>query len=603
MRWFPLCVLVAGSVVLGASASAAASPAAPPSSERVRSYAVSLDLSADGVLNVHEDIGYDFGNSPGRHGIEREIPTKRVKIGDVRVHSADAPAVSRITRKKNLLDVRIGDPATAVSGVRHYMIDYDVRNVVASDTLDWNAIGTEWSVPIDVATVVLKGPAAYRSLGCQAGPAGAMKPCKGMWNTGGGSAAFGQSMGAREGLTVRAKFPSGTIRNQRSDGFAWKVGVPGLVALGLALLFGLGGCGLLLVEGWRRQGLRPFVTREEAPPVEIGSIPNVAEPGDPLSVLALDLAVRGHVRIADDGRHVMVTRVGSATDALEFDYERAFMEVLSDVGGSVEVGPDEPEPVKPPRAKKTKRAVKAALSGGAAKAKVRAEKRARFKPVEQQILQASRERGRRYQRSWMARFRRIVLPACWLVGIVGAVLIVVEAWADGRYGDLAATGTALVVIAVVFAWLRPVSPLTRVGQELSIRHQGFINLLWYQREDDDTAGDERHFALHAAWDAGLWMVAFHRARSANDTLPSWYSYTGDPAQAEDRFSALRHMFAGKYVAPRRTRPAPHRSRPSSGGYRRSGGGWGGHDNGGGWSGGGGHGGGGHGDGGGGGHSW
>ncbi|MFC5185123.1 DUF2207 domain-containing protein [Actinomadura harenae] len=560
--------MAAASVVLGVSLPAAAVAATPSSPEHIRSYAVTLELGADGLLRVHEDIGYDFGDASGRHGIERDIPTDRVAIGDVRVSSTDAPAVSQITKKKHELDVRIGDAATAVTGLRHYAIDYDVRHVVASDTLDWNAIGTEWPVPIDVATVVLKGPAAFRSLACEARTAHATSPCKGVWNTGGGNAAFGQNLSAGQGLTIKAKFPSGAVRNQRSGGSVLKVGTPGLVALGVAVLFVLCGVGLRWYDQWRRKRLPSWMTRADVPPAEVGGIPNGVEPWDPLAVVALDLAARGHVRVADNGRRITLTRVPGATDPVQSDYERAFLESLFTDGDTAEAGPST---------------------------------RTWLKPVEDQIIAASRLRGRPYHRAWMDRVGRALLPASWIAGVAGLVVTLAGLWADGGIGDVTAIGAALVVLAAAFGRLRPRSSVTRKGQDLSVTYQRFVLALWDRRDEDDAEADLPYIA---ATEQSAWTNAFHESHAPDGTLPSWYSYTGGPAKAQARFTALLTMFAGKgrpYVAPARVRPR------SSSGVRRSSGGRFAHGHGYGDSGGfggGGHGGGGHGgDGGGGGHSW
>lgn len=608
MRWFSLCVVAGVAAVLGVPAQAAvaaplaAPPGGPPvvgvpsvgtrvagapsggpsvagtaSSERIRSYAVHLELGADGLLRVHEEIAYDFGSSSGRHGIDRDIPTNRIKIEHVRVTSADAPAASQVENRGNELDVRIGDPTRTVSGQRHYVIDYDVRHAVASDTLSWNAVGTEWTVPIDVATVVLKGPAAFRSLDCYAGSLLETARCKGAWNTGGGNAAFGQSLGAAQGITVRAKFPSGVVRNQRPGAFPVKVGVVGLAALGAALLFALAAIGLRLSDRRRRRRrrARAEITRAQAPPAEIGSVPNGVEPWDPLAVLALDLAVRGQVRIADDGREITLTRVHGA-EGLEFDYERSFVGSLFGSGDSGEAG---------------------------------VAARARLKGVERKIIKASRERGGRYERRWMG-LAPAFLPASWIGGVTGFILILVGLRGDGGFDDLSATGAALIVLAVSFGFLRPRSTVTRRGQALSVRYQRFLNAMWAERKD---AGAEAHLPYAAASDQRSWMQAFHQARAIEGTLPSWYSYTGDASEAERRFVALLHMFAGKPGPSRRptvrARPASSRTatRSRSSGRSGYGGGYGGGhgfgDSGGGFGGGGGGGHGGGGDGGGGGGSW
>ncbi|MEV4255650.1 DUF2207 domain-containing protein [Spirillospora sp. NPDC049652] len=595
MRWFRLCAAAGLTVLAAPTQAAAAAPSAVPAersavaassfhagaparagavaAEHIGSYAVRLDLGADGLLRVHEEIAYDFGGSSGRHGIERNIPADRVRIGHVRVTSADAPAASKVGHRGNEVDIRIGDPARTVTGLRHYTIDYEVRDAVASDTLKWNAVGAEWTVPIDSATVTLKGPAAFRSLGCVAGPVLATKPCGGAGRTGGDTATFTQSLGVRQGITVRAVFPAKAVRNQRPGAFPVKTGVTGVSALALALLAALSGVGLRLSDRWRRRRLPATLPRDVAPPAEVESLPNGVEPWDPLAVVALDLAVRGELRITDDGRQVALTRVRADTAGLT-DYERGFLKAFFDDGDVAVAGPSA---------------------------------RARLQRAEHRILTAGRERGRRYQRGWLPAASWIMVPACWLTGIAGFVLVLASLRADGGFDDRSAIGTALIVLAVAAGLLRPKNPVTRRGQALSVRYQRYLHALWSERTEPDA---ERHLPYIAATGQRSWMTAYYRARTAEESLPSWYSYTGEPDKAEERFVALVHMFVGKAVPSRydrRSRPSPsrRRKRRSSGGGGHSG--LGGVSGGGGFGGsgfgGGGHGGGGGGDGGGGGGSW
>ncbi|MCP2334723.1 DUF2207 domain-containing protein [Actinomadura rupiterrae] len=590
MRWFPLCV-VAGLAVLAASAPADAAPApalaapapahaAAPSAEHISSYAVTLDLGADGLLRVHEEIAYDFGDASGKHGIDRVIPTNRIEIEHVRATSTDGPAPSQVTRKGNELDVRIGDPSRTVTGQRHYTIDYDVRHAVASDKLSWNAIGGEWTVPIDVATVRLKGPAAFTSLECLAGPALGMQPCKGAWNTGGGNAAFGQNLGAGQGMLIRAKFPSGTVRNQRPGPFPVHLGVPGLSAFAFVLLAVLAAVGTRWLDRRRRRRLPATLPREVVPPAEVASVPNGHTPPDVLAVVALDLAVRGYLRIADNGKRVTLT-CGDQDPSDLSGYEAAFLKQLLNGRDRAEPGQDERE---------------------------------RLKRIEHAIRRSVGQRRDPYLRKRTARLGTWFLAAGWGVSVAGAVVLLHGLGRDGGFGDEAAIGTSLIVLAFAAGLLRPENnPYTRRGQDMSVRYQHYVDALPAERDKTEA---EEHLPYAAAMADFAWMQHFIRAHRARGSLPSWYSYTGkkDDAEAERRFYSLAFMFAGpdglkrvpKRVAPVRRRKGrrPRRTRSSIGGfggYGHTGGDAGGFA-GGGFGGGGGHGGGG-GDGGGGGGSW
>ncbi|MFC4911510.1 DUF2207 domain-containing protein [Actinomadura gamaensis] len=577
MRWLPLCAAV------GLAVLAAPTPAEAASPEHVRTYDVRLDLGADGLLRVHEEIAYDFGDASARHGIERKIPTNRIEIDHVRATSTDAPAASQIAHHGNELDIRIGDPTKTVTGQRHYTIDYDVRHAVASDKLNWNAIGAEWTVPIDAATVELKGPGAFRSLECLAGPALGMKPCRSAHDAGGGNAVFGQGLGAGEGMIVRARFPAGVVRNQRPGPFPVDVGAPGAAVLALALLAAVSGFGLRLLDHRRRNRLPAKMPRSIAPPAEVESLPNGIVPWDLLATVAVDLAIRGHVRIADDGEHVTLTRTGDAPDEL-LDYERAFLdEFFADADADADADGDGAE------------------AGPSA--------RTRLKSVERRIRSASHERGRQYERRRTTHIGTWLLAASWTAGIIGFILVLWSLRANGGFDDRSALGTSLLVLAVAVAFLRPRNgPVTRKGQALSVRYQRYLNAMWANRKEPRREAD---LPYAVATDQRSWMRTFIQERREAGTPLPWYSYTGEDAEAEDRFVALVHMFVGRpnterehrRVRPVRAGKSSRRgSRPSVGGlggYRA-----GGYDGGGfsgGLGGGGGHGGGG--DGGGGGGSW
>src|SRR5690349_20275605 len=158
MRWMTR--LLAG-VALGAAVVLAAAPASAQAGERIRGYDVELRVDANGVLQVTERIDYDFGTAD-RHGIVREIPERsrydnsrdrinRVTVLSVRA-TAGTPAQFETSANGPALDVRIGDPDRTISGRHGYTIVYRVEGALNGfadhDELYWNAVGSEWSVPI-----------------------------------------------------------------------------------------------------------------------------------------------------------------------------------------------------------------------------------------------------------------------------------------------------------------------------------------------------------------------------------------------------------------------------------------------------------------------
>ena len=147
--------------------------------EGIDRISVDLTVHTDGTLDVVESIAYDFGAVP-KHGIIRLIPDRRrfdahhdrrYPITVTKV-SASAGASNRVklSRSGAYREIRIGDPKRTIRGAHTYTIFYTVRGAYERyadhDELNWNAVGTEWSVPVDSVTVRLHAPAAITKVAC-----------------------------------------------------------------------------------------------------------------------------------------------------------------------------------------------------------------------------------------------------------------------------------------------------------------------------------------------------------------------------------------------------------------------------------------------------
>jgi Predicted membrane protein (DUF2207) len=103
-------------------------------------------------------------------------------LHDLQVRSPDgAPdAVSR-SESAGVTRLRIGDPHKTVTGRHTYLLTYTVDSALNlfSDRVElyWNAIGPEWSVPIERATVEVVAQAAIQEQACFAGITGSSEPC------------------------------------------------------------------------------------------------------------------------------------------------------------------------------------------------------------------------------------------------------------------------------------------------------------------------------------------------------------------------------------------------------------------------------------------
>jgi hypothetical protein len=385
-------VLVAAGLLVAMAADPALAQA-----ERIAAYDVDIAIESDGSLLVVERIDYDFG-ALDRHGIFRDIPVRlryddtydRIyRVEDIGVEaSPGTPDGFELEHEGAILRIRIGDPDRTITGRHAYTITYRVRGALNGfddhDELYWNAIGTEWSVPIEEASARVSAPAEILQVACFAGPAGSNLPCSETRQEG-SAATFSQpSLDPYEGLTIVVGLPQGAVVPPRPIlDERWKfsrafsvtpltVSVTGIL---LALvLFGVGW--LWWTQGRDRravgspvdiaygtapegqqavplfeQGVYPveYAPPEELRPGQIGTL--VDEAANPLDVTAtiVDLAVRGYLRIEEipkrwllgktDWRLVMLKE---ADDQL-LGYERLLFNGLFSVGDLEDPEPEEEE--------------------------------------------------------------------------------------------------------------------------------------------------------------------------------------------------------------------------------------------------------------------
>ena len=331
----------------GATATVAGATGAQSGVERIVDYDVVLRIEAGGELAVTETIDYDFGSTP-RHGILRDIPVRlhyddrNDRVYPLRVERVSAspgtPAGHRVEAAGSLKRIRIGDADRTITGRHAYTIVYRVEQVLNAfadhDELYWNAIGSQWDVPIDQARVTVEAPAAIRQVACFTGPDRSSLECA-QKGADGATARFSQTgMGPRQNLTVVVAIPSGVVprpvprldeRWTPARAFAVTAGTIGatgallaaVVAAFAALAWKTGrdrryaGSGVDVVfggPGAAEQAVPPmerpttpveFVPPDGLRPGQIGTL--VDERANPLDVIAtiVDLGVRGYLRIEE----------------------------------------------------------------------------------------------------------------------------------------------------------------------------------------------------------------------------------------------------------------------------------------------------------------
>jgi hypothetical protein len=347
--------LAAAVVLVVAVIVASAGRAGAGAFERIERYDVDLTVESSGALLVRETIVYDFGSTP-RHGIFRDVPVRvdypRVENHD-RVYPLDVvsvrasegtPAQYSVDEEGNDERIKIGDPDRTITGSHTYEITYRVRGALNGfgdhDELVWDAIGTEWSVPITHAAVAVHAPADITAVNCRQGSYGSNTPCA-TATASGRDATFTPAgnpiwdLGPFEGMTVSVAFPAGVVptpapilEERFTIGSAFRVTTAtGTIAgVMLALLVVLV-IGLVWWFGRDRRyrgsavdaayGDTPNATEERVPlggehetpvefvppddlrPGQVGTLVDFA--ANPLDVTAtiVDLAVRGYLHIQE----------------------------------------------------------------------------------------------------------------------------------------------------------------------------------------------------------------------------------------------------------------------------------------------------------------
>jgi hypothetical protein len=353
-----------------------------------------LTVGAGGALGVTERIAYDFGTNH-KHGIFRAIPTKvpfdndnfrLYRVSDVRVTSPDgAPTDVSRSEAAGVTTLRVGDPDKTITGPHTYVLSYTVDGALNSfpDRVElyWNAIGTEWSVPIGAATVRVVAPAALTGQVCFAGVAGGVQPCTSTTVTGTKHAVdFTQAGGLSpySAFTIAIALPRDAVRSAvpilQERWSLKKALTPNPITGALAAAVLLLGAGTVMYLVGTKGRDRRFVgqtpglvpapgapeTEERVPlvsrapvavafappeglrPGQIGTLIDERANVTDVTATIVDLAVRGYLRIDELERgHWFTSRdwqlVKLRDDADLLPYEKALFSGLFESGDTVKV--------------------------------------------------------------------------------------------------------------------------------------------------------------------------------------------------------------------------------------------------------------------------
>ncbi|GAB2990266.1 hypothetical protein GCM10023080_065040 [Streptomyces pseudoechinosporeus] len=173
--------------------------------ERIARMWVGAEIRADGTARITEVIDYDF-NGEQRHGIYRDVP--RTEPGDVSEVSVTADGEPVPYSVEDGLDARIviGDPDATVTGTHRYRIEYTLPRLGDEEWLAWDAVGTNWDVPVGHVDVHLAVPFALQRPSCVAGSSGSQEDCATQRQPVPGQLDVAQDgLEAQEGLTLYAE--------------------------------------------------------------------------------------------------------------------------------------------------------------------------------------------------------------------------------------------------------------------------------------------------------------------------------------------------------------------------------------------------------------
>lgn len=289
--------------------------ALPGFGEWIQNYRVDLAVEKAGYVTVTEEIDVFFDVS--RHGIYRKVPySYRLPTGEgykLRISLqevlADGKAVPVLrTREGGDLVLRIGDPDSLVQGQVTYTIRYRVARALRAYgeevELYWNAIGTEWELPIADAQVNVTLPQGVAGEGVRAvgyqGRLGGRSPFELSWSEG-KLTGKADGLAPGEGITLAVRFPRAYVSLPGPwQGFLWFLednayaGIPILALLGMTVLWWFKG----------RDPKKGTIAPAFAPPKGIGPaeagvlVDDRFDPRD-LSAGLVGLATKGHLGIQE----------------------------------------------------------------------------------------------------------------------------------------------------------------------------------------------------------------------------------------------------------------------------------------------------------------
>ncbi|WJR67938.1 DUF2207 domain-containing protein [Neorhizobium sp. CSC1952] len=312
---------------------------APPvrAEEYIRAYHSDIEIARNGELTVSETITVNAEGRNIRRGIFRDFPLTMVDANGRTVRVGfDVVSVTRDGQREPWhtetvtggIRIYAGSEDTLLRNGEHtyvftYRTDRQIRYFDDHDELYWNVTGNGWLFRIAGASARITLPAGrITQTAAYTGPLGSTARNVRM-QANGNEAVFATTrpLGEQEGLTIVVGFPKGIVAPPSADQErSW------WFRDNLNLFLGFGG--LILVIGyyfffWTRVGRDPargvMVPRWDAPdgisPALVNYIENKGFSGGgwtAFSASALDLAVKGYVKLEDLKEKIVIRRTDKA---------------------------------------------------------------------------------------------------------------------------------------------------------------------------------------------------------------------------------------------------------------------------------------------------
>ena len=324
----------------------------------INDFDVSMYLSKDSeghsLLKTTETITAEFTATDQNHGLERVFVKEFDNHGtDFEIISVRNGSGDEVPYSWNGDALRMGDKDKYVHGIQTYIIDYTQKDVTryfantGKQEFYWDAIGTDWRVPIANTTVTLNideslETAVDSELNCYVGVFGANKSCAASDTSEKLTySVSAQNLQPREGMTISLGFKPNTFAEYQPTVFEKYAGlwlIFQVIAM-LASVIIIAWLALRLTHSKNRTSELGTIIPEYLPPknFSVTAASKVITPkGSVFTAQLLDLAVRHYIKISEVKKKTFLSKAEYELEVLKplNDLKWEEQEIIKDAFGS-----------------------------------------------------------------------------------------------------------------------------------------------------------------------------------------------------------------------------------------------------------------------------